>query len=54
MLKQESLKDEKLTADSTLQYEGIKAMREKYGFKIQDEDLEIYYENTMNNLLAGE
>lgn len=49
-----NISDEKLTADSTLQYEGIKAMREKYGFKIQDEDLEIYYENTMNNLLTGE
>lgn len=49
-----NISDEKLTADSTLQYEGIAAMREKYGFKIQDEDLEIYYENTMNNLLAGE
>lgn len=50
----ETLSDEKLATDSTLQYKGIEAIREKYGFSIQDEDLEVYYENTMNNLLSGE
>lgn len=50
----EKLSDEKLATDSTLQYKGIEAIREKYGFSIQDEDLEVYYENTMNNLLSGE
>lgn len=48
------LSDEKLTADSTLQYKGIEAMREKYGFSIKDEDLEIYYNNTMDNLERSE
>ena len=50
----EILSNEKLTADNKLQYKGIEAMREKYGFAITDEDLEVYYENTMNNLLSGE
>ena len=50
----ETLSDEKLSTDNTLQYKGIEAIREKYGFSIQDEDLEIYYENTMNNLQSGE
>jgi len=48
------LSDEKLMADATLQYKGIEAMREEYGFEIKDEDLAIYYENTMDNLLRGE
>ena len=50
----ETLSDEKLATDSSLQYKGIEAIREKYGFSIEDEDLEVYYENTMNNLLSGE
>ena len=50
----ETLSREKLATDNTLQHKGIKAIREKYGFNIQDEDLEVYYENTMNNLLSGE
>lgn len=50
----ETLSDEKITADNKLQYKGIEAMREKYGFDITDEDLEVYYENTMNNLLRSE
>lgn len=40
---------EKLTADSSLQYKGLMSLREKYGFDIKDEDLKIYYENTMTN-----
>lgn len=47
----ETLADEKLTKDSKLQYKGLEYIRDKYGFKINDEDLEVYYENTMNNLL---
>lgn len=50
----EILSDEKLTSDSKLQYKGLMNIREKYGFKIEDEDLELYYENTMNNLLKSE
>lgn len=46
-----TLADEKLTKDSKLQYKGLEYIRDKYGFKINDEDLEVYYENTMNNLL---
>lgn len=47
----ETLANEKLTKDSKLQYKGLEYIRDKYGFKINDEDLEVYYENTMNNLL---
>lgn len=50
----ETLSNEKITADSKLQYKGIEAMRQKYGFSIKDEDLEVYYENTMDNLLRSE
>ena len=49
-----TLSDEKLTADSKLQYEALKYFREKYGFKISDEDLQVYYDNTMKNLMASE
>lgn len=47
-----TLSDEKITQDNKLQYKGLEAIREKYGFSINDEDLEVYYENTMNNLLS--
>ena len=47
----ENLTDEKLTKDSKLQYKAMEYIRDKYEFSIKDEDLEIYYENTMNNLL---
>ena len=49
----EVLRNEKLTTDATLQYKGIEELRNKYGFKINDEDLQVYYENTMNNLLSS-
>ena len=49
-----TLSDEKIATDNKLQYKGIEAIREKYGFAITDEDLEVYYENTINNLLSGE
>ncbi len=49
----ETLRDEKLASDSKLQYKGLQAIREKYGFKINDEDLNVYYENTMNNLMSN-
>lgn len=51
---EKKLVDQKLTSDSKLQYKGLMAIREKYGFSIQDEDLKVYYENTMNNLLKDE
>lgn len=47
----ETLADETLTKDSKLQYKGLEYIRDKYGFSIKDEDLQVYYENTMNNLL---
>lgn len=50
----EKLTDEKLEADSKLQYKGLIALREKYGFEIKDEDMKVYYENAMNNLLKSE
>ena len=50
----EVLTDEKLNADSKLQYKALMAIREKYGFSIKDSDLEVYYENSMNNLLSSE
>jgi len=49
----EVLRNEKLTTDATLQYKGIEELRKEYGFKINDEDLQVYYENTMNNLLSS-
>lgn len=45
------LSSEKLTADSTLQYKGLISIREKYGFNIEDEDLKVYYDNSMTNML---
>ena len=45
---------EKLTADNKLQYKGLMALRKKYGFDIKDEDLKVYYENSMNNALKSE
>ena len=50
----EKITTEKLNADSKLQYKGLTSIREKYGFEIKDEDLKVYYENTMNNLLKSE
>ncbi len=50
----ETLRDEKLASDNKLQYEGLKKLREKYGFEIKDDDLNVYYENTMNNLMKDE
>ena len=47
------LSTEKTSADSTLQQKGLIAIREKYGFEIKDEDMKVYYENVMNNLLKG-
>ena len=47
------ISDEKLTADSTLQYKGLIFLRKKYGFNIKDEDLKVYYENAMNNSLKS-
>ena len=48
------LSDEKLNEDNKLQYKALEDIRGKYGFKINDEDLEVYYDNTMNNLLKSE
>ena len=50
----EKLSDEKKAADSKLQYKGLMALREKYGFEIKDEDMKVYYENVMNNSLKSE
>jgi len=45
------LSDEKLNSESTLQYKALINIREKYGINIVDEDLAVYYENAMNNLM---
>ena len=50
----EKITSEKLNLDSKLQYKGLTYIREKYGFEIKDEDLQVYYENTINNLLKSE
>lgn len=48
------LMEQKLKEDNTLQNKGLMALREKYGFDIKDENLKVYYENAMNNLLKSE
>lgn len=50
----EKLSNEKLTDNNKLQYNALIDIRERYGFKINDSDLEVYYENMMNNLLREE
>lgn len=51
---EKKLSDEKLASDSKLQYKGLIALREEYGFEIKDDDLKVYYENSMNNLLKND
>ena len=50
----EKITTEKLTTDSKLQYKGLIELRQKYGFKIDDSDMQVYYENYMNNQLKSE
>ncbi|MBQ8892669.1 MAG: peptidylprolyl isomerase [Bacilli bacterium] len=50
----EKITNEKLTADSKLQYKGLIDVRQKYGFKISDSDMQVYYENYMNNILKSD
>lgn len=48
------ISEQKLIEDSKLQYKGLINLRKKYGFEIKDEDLKVYYENSMNNALKSE
>ena len=50
----EKITSEKLTTDSKLQYKGLIELRKKYGFKIEDSDMQVYYENTINNQLKSD
>jgi len=49
----DKLANERITTDSKLQYKGLMAIREKYGFEIKDDDLKTYYENAMNNSMKN-
>ena len=49
----DKLRDEKLAADSTLQYKAMMEFRKEKGFKIKDDVLNTYYDNTMKNLTSG-
>ena len=49
----EKLRDEKLAADTTLQYKAMMEYRKSKGFAIKDELLNTYYDNTMKNLTSG-
>ena len=49
-----NLIDEKLEDDSKLQYEALIELRKEYGININDEDLNTYYDNAVNNWLYGE
>ena len=48
------ISEQKLIEDNKLQYKGLINLRKKYGFDIKDEDLKVYYENSMNNALKSE
>lgn len=48
------INEQKLIEDNKLQYKGLINLRKKYGFDIKDEDLKVYYENSMNNALKSE
>ena len=48
------ISEQKLLEDNKLQYKGLINLRKKYGFDIKDEDLKVYYENSMNNALKSE
>lgn len=47
----ETLAKEKLSSDATISINALSALREKYGFKIQDDELASQYRKYMNNLL---
>lgn len=47
----EKITTEKLNLDSKLQIKALTNLREKYGFDIKDENLKVYYENTISNQL---
>lgn len=50
----EKLIDEKNEADDKAQYKAMIELREKYGMKFNDSDLEEYYNNAKNNWLYSE
>lgn len=46
-----NLIEEKMEDDTKLQYKALIELRKDYGIKINDEDLNTYYENAVNNWL---
>ncbi len=49
-----NLVKEEMTNNSKLQYEALIELRKEYGIVINDEDLNTYYDNAVNNWLYGE
>lgn len=49
-----NLIDKKLNDDKKLQYKALIDLRKEYGIEINDEDLNSYYDNAVNNWLYGE
>lgn len=49
----DTLKEEKLNADSTLQYQALIKLREDHNMEIQDDSLKSQYNKLMNNLLTS-
>lgn len=49
-----NLVDDKLDEDSKLQYKALIELRKEYGININDEDLNTYYDNAVNNWLYSD
>ena len=47
----DSLVDDKLEEDSKMQYKALIELREKYGLKINDDEIKSQYDNAVNNWL---
>ena len=50
----DNLVEDKISDDSKLQYKALIALRKEYGIVINDETLNTYYDNAVNNWLYGE
>lgn len=49
----ETLRDEKMSEDSTYQITGIVELRKEYGFEIEDSEIEKNYNNYIDTLIAN-
>ena len=49
-----NLIDDRLSSNTKLQYEALIELRKEYGIEINDEDLNTYYDNAVNNWLYSE